>query len=279
MITTLREKLNAQPPSEIAEFIKILPYGDPGAGKTWFAGTAGDSPLTGPILFLDIEGGVLTLRRMKGVEVVPARSMKVVQDTINELYNDTTGYYKTFCIDSITELQKLDMKEIMTAAFKRNPDKVDIDVPSVREWGKSGNHMREILRAAKDLPMHVIVTALEAHETDDQTGITKYYPSIPGKLRGEIPGFFDIVGRLEAKVKPGNSGEIIRVLQTAKTVKVIAKDRTNSLPALIEDPTIPKMWEWIALDATPGTQVVPTESLTATLAKVNKEKGEVTNVS
>ncbi len=211
------------------------------------SGTAGGSKLTGPALLLDVEGGTLTLRHMKGIDIVKANTLQTVNDTINTLANDASGYYKTFILDSITELQKLDMAWVMEEQRKKKPE-TDVDVPSQREWGKSGNHMRNILRAARDLPMHVIVTALEAHEQDDTTNITRYFPSIPGKLRGEIPGFFDIVGRLEAKAVPGKMGEINRTLQTAKTARVIAKDRTGVLPALIENPTIPDMWEVININ-------------------------------
>lgn len=244
MTVTLAERLGAKPPDQKAKFFNFLVYGEPGAGKTVLIGTAADDPILYPVLVADVEGGVASIRKKTSVDVVSIRTMKELENVVNALANDTTKYYKTFAIDSITELEKLDMLEIMkkTALTNTNP-KFDPEVPSPREWGKTGLHMREVLRAARDLELHTIVTALEAQETDDATDLTKYFPSIPGKLRGEIAGFFDIVGRLEAKPKQGN---IIRTLQTQKTNRVIAKDRFAVLDALVENPTLPEMWAKIA---------------------------------
>lgn len=247
MSTTLREKFGAKPPDQSVEFANLLIYGDPGVGKTRLAGTAGDGEDTGPAIIADVEGGVITLRKQKSVEVVQIRTMKQFESLVNALADDSEGYYKTFILDGITELQKLDMGTVMkeAKAKAKNPDNVDIFVPSPREWGISGERLRMILRVARDLKMHTIFTALEAQETDQQTDITRFYPSIPGKLKNELSGFFDIVGRLEAKSVPGKPGEVIRTLQTAKTNRVAAKDRFDVLPAVMENPTIPEIWKLI----------------------------------
>lgn len=226
-------------------FCNILVYGDPGVGKTKLMGTAGDSSETSPMIVADIEAGVITLRNQPNVDVVQIRTIAQFEKLINDLANDTSGYYKCLGIDGITELQKLDMRTVMNDQFAKKPDNTDVDVPSPREWGKSGEHIRRICRAARDLEMHTVFTALEAQETDDQTGITRYFPSIPGKLKNELAGFFDIVGRLEAKNVPNQPGEVIRYLQTAKSTKVAAKDRFDVLPQVMESPTIPAIWELI----------------------------------
>lgn len=240
--------LGAKPPEESVEWFNLLVYGDPGAGKTRLMGTAGADPRTGPIIIADIEGGVITLRKMPGIFVVQIRTMTEFENLINKLHNTPKDKRpRTLGIDGITELQKLDMGTVMREAKlkAKNPENVDIDVPSPREWGKSGERLRRILRAARDLEMHTIFTALEAQETDQQTDVTRYYPSIPGKLKNELSGFFDVVGRLEAKNVPGKPGEVMRTLQTAKTTKVAAKDRFDVLPQVMENPTIPAMWELI----------------------------------
>jgi hypothetical protein len=153
-------------------------------------------------------------------------------------------YYKTVAIDSLSELADLDMKDIMKDAYSRNPDKVDKDVPSQREWGKARAHMRTIVRAFRDLPCHVVYTASVA-TLQEEGQPTKYFPGLSGKLRTEIPGFMDIVGYLTAE---SDQGVVVRKLQVQGTRRVVAKDRTSSLApesGIIENPTLPDMWSLI----------------------------------
>jgi len=226
--------------AEAIKWINALFYGDPGAGKTYLGGTAEDHPDTSPMLVIDIEGGTLTLRNRPNIDVVSVRSEKEIVKIHNELHASNNGYYKTVMLDSLTELQKLDMRGIMLELVGRRPD-LDPDVPSQREWGKSAEHVRRIVRAFRDLPMNTIMTAL-ATEFREESGATRYFPSLPGKLRSEIPGFMDIVGYLYTKQDKDNT---VRTLQVTGSRRVVAKDRTSALGGVIENPTIPGMWEMI----------------------------------
>lgn len=245
----LREKLKVEPPSARVDYINLLVYGEAGAGKTHLAGTAEDDPRTSPVLFADIEGGLTTIRHRTGIDVPPPiRSMKQLEDLYNDLYNsidpDTgTMYYKTVVIDSLTELADVDMRVIMKQAFNGNPEKVDVDVPSPREWGKTRNHMRTIVRAFRDLPCHVIYTC--GLGTTSEEGLpTKYHPGFGGKLKHEIPGFMDIVGYLKSEVDTVQD-EKHRTVQFLGTARVVAKDRTGALGDSLVDTTIPQIWDLI----------------------------------
>jgi hypothetical protein len=241
----LREKLQVKPPDELVDWINALFYGEPGAGKTWLGGTADDDERTSPVLVVDIEGGVTTLRHRSKVDVVSVRSMPELEKLHNDLYHsieDGGIYYKTLMLDSLPELADLDMRFIMKDAYSRNPEKVDKDVPSQREWGKSRSHMRTIVRAFRDLPCHTIFTA-QVGTLQEEGQPTKYFPGFAGKLRTEIPGFMDIVGYLYPEVEP--SGVIVRKLQVQGTRRVVAKDRTSSLGGILENPTIPMIWDAI----------------------------------
>lgn len=201
-------------------------------------------------MFLDVEGGTTTIRKRRDIDVIQIRSMKKIEEVFDELAKDTSGYYKTVVIDSLTELQKLDMRTVMKQAEnQRGSDKVDIYVPSMREWGKSGERMRIIVRGFKDLPINTIATCMLAEKQDETTGITSFYPSLPGKLRSEIPGFFDIVGMLSSKtVGSGDAARVVRTLQVTRTRRVVAKDRTSALGDIVDNPSIPLMWDLITDD-------------------------------
>lgn len=238
---SIRDDLGVMSPDQI-EFLNLLVYGEPGAGKTYLAGTAQDHPKTSPMLVLDVEGGTTTLRHRSDIDVIQVRSMQQVIDIHNKLYVENNGYYKTVVIDSLTELQKLDMFDIMKELTDRRPDR-DPDVPDVREWGKTGVHMRTIVRAFRDLPMNTILTAL-ADPQKDSTGVVTLYPSVPGKMRTELAGFFDVVGYLYTN--PGEEeGTIQRIIQVVGTQRVIAKDRTATLGLYLQDPSIPQMFDLI----------------------------------
>lgn len=241
----LRESLQVKPPSESVDWLNILIYGEPGAGKTWLAGTAEDDPRTSPVLFIDIEGGVTTIRHRQDIDVLPQirdiKGIELLYDKLFHAVEDGNLYYKTIVIDSLSELTDVDMRSIMKEAYGRNPDKVDVDVPSQREWGKARSHMRKIVRAFRDLPCNVIFTAQVA-TIQEEGQPTKYMPGFAGKLRTELPGFMDVVGYLYPE---NDQGVIIRKLQIQGTRRVVAKDRTSCLGDLIENATIPDMWSLI----------------------------------
>jgi hypothetical protein len=242
----LREKLQVKPPAELVEWINLLVYGEAGAGKTHLMGTAADDPRTSPVLAIDVEGGFTTIRHRSDIDTVAVRTMKELTNVFNELANSANAKsmpYKTVAIDSITELADLDMRNIMQDAFRANPDRVDVDVPSPREWGKTRNHMRSIIRAFRDLPCHVIYTA-GLGTTSEEGMATKYHPGFGGKLKQEIPGFMDIVGYLKSEVD-AVAGEKHRVIQFLGSGRVVAKDRTNALGDMLTDTTIPLMWDLI----------------------------------
>jgi len=254
--TDLAAKLQVKPPSEVVDWINMLIYGEPGVGKTYLCGTAEDHPDTAPVLYLDIDGGVTTLRHRTSLDVKAVRSIEKIkrgteeQLGINEIYellfqsiDRETGKipYGTVVIDRLDELADIDMRYIMRDAYNRKPETVDIDVPSPREWGINRSHIRKLVRAFKDLPCHVIfVSGVNTKEEEGQP--TKYFPGFAGKLRNELPGFVDIVGYY---YNDNSSGELHRKLQFQGTRRVQAKDRTDALGPELIDPTIPMMWEMI----------------------------------
>lgn len=216
-------------------------YGEPGVGKTHFLGTAEDHADTSPLLIFDVDGGVTTVRKRAKIDVVQVRSFNELVQHFVEIHGaikDGKLPWKTIGIDSLSEFGKIDISDI-SKTFANANDKLDEDIPDMRAYAKSGNHIRRIVRAFRDLPCNVIFTC---HTQTDRDNFNRliYQPQLPGKLRADIPGFLDIVGWLRAEV----DGEVItRYLQTQKTEVTIAKDRTNALDAVEVNPTIPALWD------------------------------------
>lgn len=243
-VAALRASLQVVQPSEIVEWMNILMYGEPGVGKTYFAGTAADDPRLSPLLILDVEGGMMTLRDKQNIDVVKVRSMQEVEDVYNKLYHSIQNgeiHYKTVAIDSLTELADLDMRKVMKDAYQRKPETVDLDVPSPREWGIVRNHIRLITRAFKDLPCHCVFTcSLGVKQSENEPD--KYQPGFAGKLVREVPGFADIVGYYKARTR---GEDVTRSLQVLGTDRVLAKDRTKVLGKMVENPTLSTLWDTV----------------------------------
>jgi len=224
-----------------------MPYGEPGVGKTELAGTALDHKALRPVLYLDIDGGVKTLRKRTDLDVRQVRSMNEAREIYNECYKAVDWEsknpelpFKTVVFDTLSELAKLDMREIARAANKANPNQNEY-VPSPREYLISGERVREIVRSFRDLPCNVV---FNCHSGDgrDNSNATIFFPQFTGKLRHEIAGFIDIVGYMTSAQK---EGEFVNFMQTMKTKNVAAKDRSKALPKLIEMPTLPMIWDLI----------------------------------
>lgn len=244
MPSDLRQILGVHPPGQ-SEWVKFFIYGEPKVGKTALVATAQDHPDTSPLLILDIEGGTTTIRKRTDVDVVDIRSLADLKKKLNELYkigDDLKDYYKTVAIDNMTELQQVDLKVIMQEAYSRNPTKVDIDVPSPREWGKTGEHMRAIARQVRDLPCNVILTA-HTYEKERDGQPNKLYPGFGGQAKTSVAGFMDVVGLMTMIQDRGK--EAYTQVQFRGTRQVLAGDRFDLLEDTIKNPTFPMIWEAI----------------------------------
>lgn len=221
------------------DYLNILVYGDPGAGKTVLAGSADSVAAMSPVLFIDIEGGTFSIReRNPNVDVVRVKSWNDMQQVYNALYSGDHDY-KTVVLDSLTEIQKFSMYNIMKQLIKEDPDR-DPDIPSMREWGKNIEQIRLLVRAFRDLPMNTIFTALAKEDKDPKTGKLKNRPSLSGKLANEVAGFLDIVGYLYTKPI---DGVYHRLLLTQPTDQHVAKDRSDNFPQILQDPTMETVYD------------------------------------
>lgn len=223
---------------ERSPFYNFLIYGDSGTGKTTLAGSADEVPEMRPVLFIDIEGGTESLRHSyPQVETVRVITWKDMQRVYEALYEGDHGY-RTVVLDSLTEIQKFDMYNIMQDVAQKRPD-LDPDVPSMREWGKNLEHIRKMVRGFRDLEMHTIFTALVKEDKNQRTGIITMKPSLSGKMADEVAAFLDVVGYYYVKqIGDGSEAEFKRLLLTQKTDAQVAKDRSGKLPMVVESPTM-----------------------------------------
>jgi len=231
-----------KPISEEAAALKMLIYGPPGAGKTVLAATAADVPEMCPVLCVDVEGGTLSIRDKK----VSVLRVKTFAELIQLLEILRSGHHnwKTVVIDSLTEVQKLNMYEVMRRVTTQDPTR-DPDMPGLREYGKNTEQIRRLIRGYRDLVgTHVIFTALTNEVKDERTGVVKTLPALTGKLAVEVPGFLDIVAYLSVAEQDGAE---VRVLVTDMTTRVLAKHRAPisgvRLPKALMNPLMGQIYQ------------------------------------
>jgi phage nucleotide-binding protein len=254
----LREILGVKRPGE-TEWINVFIYGEPKTGKTRLVATAADHPDTAPLLLIDVDAGTTTIRDRKddpNIDVVEVRSVADFQKKLNDLQkagDDLSDTYKTVAVDNMTEVQQLDLKVIMKAAYSKNPQSVDIDVPSPREWLKSGEHMRAIARAIRDLPCNTILTA-HTYEKENEGKPNKLYPGFGGQAKTAVAGFMDVVGYMQIVQDRGK--EAYTTVQFQGTRGVLAGDRFDVLDNIMNNATFPEIWQKIK-----GTEIITPEML------------------
>jgi phage nucleotide-binding protein len=219
----------------------ILIYGESGTGKTTLAGSADLIPEMRKVLIIDIEGGTLSLKeRYPDVETVRVKTWEKMQEIYNELSVGDHGF-TTIVIDSLSEAQKMSMDKILRKLVEQYPDRED-GVPQVREWNINIEQTRKFVRLFRDLPINTIFTALSKEDRNPMRGTIRRKPMLSGKVADEVAGFLDIVCYLYTKeVKE----ELKRVLLCGSTEDTVAKDRTDKLPLIIENPTMATIWHTI----------------------------------
>jgi hypothetical protein len=222
----------------------MLVYGGSGVGKTLLTGTAAHVPEMSPMLVIDAEEGSMTLNALSDVadkiDVVPMRDWRKMQSVYNDLYSGRLPY-KTVTVDSGTEVQQLAMNDVLGADGKV----LDTGItPEFKDWYKNTEQIRRMIRAFRDLPMHTIITALEMDSLDPRTKVTMKRPAFSNKLSQQIPAFFDTVLYMYTKEVKGDAPNL-RLCLTDKTDRVVAKCRAQGVPQVIENPTMPVLYDYL----------------------------------
>jgi hypothetical protein len=227
--------------------VNMMLYGRSGVGKTYLAGSSIMVPEMNRVLYIDVEGGILTLRKdFPEIETVRITAWHELQQVYDHLYAGGHGF-NTVILDSLTEIQKFNMSEIMRQLVERKPER-DLDVPDLREWGKNLEQIRRFVRAFRDLPINVIFICLERIDKNNRQQEVRM-PSLSGKMAGEVAAFLDIV--LYYKVaevdddKAQGGKKLLRVLQSRATETTVAKDRSGLLPDVMTDPTMEQLYDLI----------------------------------
>lgn len=187
--------------------LKVLAYGQAGCGKTTLSKT-----LPKPIV-LSAEGGLLSLKD-DNIPYIEINSM----DDLHEAYEwvSKSKDYESVVLDSISEIAEV----VLSHEKKNNKD-------GRAAYGEMDTQLSEIIRAFRDLEMHVLMTA-KLEKQQDEMGRMLYFPSLPGnKTAQKLPYFFDEV--LALRVEKDEDGKTQRALMCDSDGLWLAKDRSGKL--------------------------------------------------
>jgi len=268
-------------PSE--KYLKMLIYGDYGAGKTTLAATALDVPEMNDLLFINAESGDLSLP--KGMDKVDVKDYATLARVFEFLrahtrYRDAGDIkrmtdlearlrgepvsepkvYHTVIVDSLTEVQTYLMYQLLNLDIDNWALDVTPESPEYKEWGQSSEMIQLLVRTFRDLPMHVIFVCSAQEVSDDRNRLLKR-PNLPGKLAGKVQGFLDVVGYLDTA--PDKDGNVIRRLWMQPGTRLFqAKHRFRNHPDLkyIDNPTLSDLFNLTKESKTNASSTTPPRS-------------------
>lgn len=194
-----------------AQSVKLLVYGQAGAGKTSLIPT-----LPKPIV-LSAEGGLLSIADA-GVPYIEISTMADLQEAYAWLKDsDEAKEFQSVALDSISEVAEV----VLAAELKKSKD-------GRQAYGELNTTMAELIRSFRDLPnKHVLMTA-KLEKAQDEMGRMLYAPSMPGKsLTMQLPYFFDFAFPL--RVEKDAEGNTQRALMTDSDGLWLAKSRSTKL--------------------------------------------------
>lgn len=229
--------------------INLLLYGLQGVGKTSLAATAQDHPEMAPALFLNLEGGLLSVAGRGDIQAVEIRKIADLEEVYNAIANREEDFkdFKTVIIDSGTEMYSLAVREAVQHSMERdrrkgkNTSRLEDDI-YLEDYGTATAQMKRIFRGFRDLNLHTIITALPKNEYHEGTDtIRETRPDIGSSLAQSVMGFQDFVWFMYI----GNDGE--RMLLTEAYGVVRAKTRgprfAQTIGQMVESPSLPDLFE------------------------------------
>lgn len=228
-------------PAETESYPRFLIYARNKKGKTTFGLSAGIEKT----LVLDPEDGTDEMKR-KNPHVWKIQRWEDIDDAYNYLRH-TKHPYEWVVVDGLTKLSNMSLKYVMKLQEEKSLDRIPGFVQQ-RDYGKSGELMKDLLQRFHNLPMGVVFTAQErqdeafddAEDADVEEASAAYVADVPKGVRSFANSIVDVIGRLYIVRNEEDKPE--RRLWIGESVKYDTGYRSDfELPDMVRLPSIPRL--------------------------------------
>lgn len=239
-------------PAEVKEKPKILVYARNKKGKTTFGISAG----VARTLVIDPENGTAEMKQ-KNPHVWPVTKWEDMEDVTNFLRHEEHPY-QWVVVDGLTRLANMALKHVMQVQEERSLDRIPGFVQQ-RDYGKSGELMKDMINRYHAMPLGVVFTAQERQDggwddnddDDAESSAVAYVPDLPRGVRSTINSVVDVIGRLYVVKLDGGKAE--RRLWIGESPKYDTGYRSDfKLPEMIRNPTLPKVVSYMRTGKPPA---------------------------
>jgi hypothetical protein len=255
-------------------YFKPFLYGPEGVGKTTFAVGANDHPAMGPALVLSCEGGTVAVAGRGDVDEIRIGTSAQLDSIVAALYqrDREVAHYKTVVIDGMSTIADRILQEWIQRDVARNQTRGGkgniekdrtIDDVQREDYGKALVQMRRIFGWYRDLPMHVICTALAKavyppNVSDTRTvNPIEYRPLMTDSAGNSIMGMFDHVWYYAMAPNQIDRYMIVRPggLYRAKTRGVYFPAALGGEQGFVMNPSLPAIYDlWLAVEGPQSRQ-------------------------
>jgi phage nucleotide-binding protein len=225
-------------------------YGRPGSGKTTLA-----SSFPKPLLLLDIgDRGTESIADVKGIDVMDIECMEDLEDVYYFLKaNDHK--YKTIVFDTVTNLQKVIMKDVAASAKKDTSKVGNWGTLRKQDWGTVGGVLSKWITDFRDLPMETVFLSQErvSNSGDEEDGGDKIEPSVGPAVMPSVATTLNAAVNVVANmfIKMKRSRKVVKGKKLlfeepvyclglgphAIYARKIRKPKSGDAPDYLEDPT------------------------------------------
>jgi hypothetical protein len=243
-------------PSQSQRKPKFLVYGRNKKGKTTFSISAG----VDKTLVADPENGTDEMRQ-KDPQRWPIERWEDLDDFYNFVRYGKHSY-EWVVLDGLTKMSNMALKYVMKLQEEKSLDRIP-GLVQQRDYGKSGELMKDLLTRFHNLDMGVIYTAQERQDDggdreedeDAEEAASMYVPDLPKGVRSSVNGLVDVIGRIY--VVKMEDGKAERRLWIGESMKYDTGYRSDFvLPDMLRQPTVPRLVRLIRT----GSAAVPKKS-------------------